>query len=130
MIRGTTNVFKFKLPCSCSDVKSVKIIFLQDGNKGPSADRPLPITKVLGQCSLVEEKKEIVVILNQEESLRFSDTKRGKVQIRIYTHAGTCFGSKSTLFPVYPLDDDSILGDEVLPTPGYDGFVILDGESI
>ena len=130
MIRGTTDTFKFKLPCSCEEIKTVKIVFWQDGNDGPSEERPLPIVKVIDNCLMDPSAKEIAVVLSQEETLRFSDKRKGKVQFRAYSNSGSCFASKQELFTVYPLRDDDVLGDVVLPTPDNGDIVILDGEHI
>lgn len=130
MIRGTTETFKFKLPCSCNEITSVKIVFWQEGNNGPSEDRPLPIVKVLSQCTTTESPQELAVILGQEETLRFSDKRKGKVQMRAYSESGVCFGCKPTLFNVYPINDETILGETILPTPDDGDMIILDGEHI
>ncbi len=130
MIRGTTETFKFKLPCSCNEIKSVKIVFWQEGNNGPSKDRPLPIVKVLSQCTTTESPQELAVILGQEETLRFSDKRKGKVQMRAYSESGACFACKPTLFNVYPIIDETILGETILPTPDDGDMIILDGEHI
>lgn len=130
MIRGTNAQFKFRLPYNCYEIQVVKIVFWQPENRGPTADRPLPITKILNQCSFTEIPNEIVVTLNQEETLRFVDNRKAYVQLRATTFDGVPIASKQKLITVHPICDDTILEDEVLPTPDYDGLVILDGLNI
>ena len=130
MIRGTNAQFKFKLPYNYSELSVVKIVFWQDDNDGPSLSRPLPIVKVLSQCVQCDSPKEISVTLNQEETLRFVDDRKAYVQLRGSTIDGINFGNRKTQITVYPVYDDSILDDEILPTPDYDGWVVLDGSTI
>lgn len=130
MIRGTNAQFKFQLPYSYSELERVQITFWQNDNDGPSLDRPLPIIKVLSQCSQTISPKEISVTLNQEETLRFVDDRKAYVQLRAVTRDDIPIASKVQSITVYPIYDDSILGDEILPTPEPDGWVILDGDTI
>lgn len=130
MIRGTNAQFKFNLPYQYSDLEVVKITFWQPENNGPSIDRPLPIVKILEQCYPSDNPKEICVTLNQEETLRFSEERKAYVQLRGATYDGIPIASRQQLITVYPVYDDSILDDEILPTPDYDGWVFLDGETI
>ena len=129
MIRGTNAQFKFKLPYSYSELETVKISFWQTDNAGPTMDRPLPIVKVLEQCSPSEIANELCVTLNQEETLRFEDDRKAYVQLRARTIDGIPIASKQQAITVYPIYDDSIL-DDIIPTPDYDGWVILDGSTI
>lgn len=130
MIRGTNAQFKFNIPYDCSDLSLVKITFWQPGNQGVSADRPLPIVKVLGQCNTTNNPNEIVITLNQEETLRFSDKTKAYVQLRASCKDGVTFGSKKQEITVYPVYDDTILGDDIMPSPSDDGWIILDGGTI
>lgn len=130
MIRGTNAEFRWKLPYDFSELALVKIIFWQDNYAGPSQSRPLPIVKVRQQCHQGETPKELSVTLNQEETLRFTEKRKAKVQLRATTTAGTPFASKEQLIMVYPVKDDSILDDTILPTPGIDDLIILDGQNI
>ena len=130
MVRGTTAQFKFNLPYNYSDLSLVKITFWQPGNSGPATDRPLPIVKILSQCSSCEDPKELSVTLSAEETLRFSDESKGYVQLRAQSLDGYTFGSKQERFTVYPVYDDTILDGEITPTPDDSGLIILDGESI
>lgn len=130
MIRGTNAQFKFRLPYDYSEIKSVKIVFWQSENSGPDESRPLPIIKVLEQCKPTNIANEISVILNQEETLRFEDDRKAYVQLRAMTLDGTPIASRESAITVYPIFDESILDDEILPTPDYDGWVYLDGQTI
>ena len=130
MIRGGNGEFRFKLPCNFSDLATAQIYFWQDNYNGPSNDRPLPILKTLEQCSMGSTAKELSVILHQEETLRFTDKRKGKAQLRAVTGSGQPIISPTRLFPVYPSYDDAILDGDVIPTPDYNGWVVFDGEQI
>lgn len=130
MIRGTNAQFKFVLPYTYDELATVRIVFWQTDNNGPSRDRPLPIIKTLEYCSRTNNPNEISVTLNQEETLRFVDERKAQVQLWSETKEGVPFASKTQLITVYPIYDDSILDDNILPTPDLDGWVILDGSTI
>lgn len=119
MIRGTDAKFKFKLTCNCSELESATITFWQKDNNGPSEDRPLPIIKVLSQCTQADAPDELYVELNEEETLRFSDDRKAYVQLITTTVDGTSTASREKMFTVYPIYDEAMLGDDVHPTPGY-----------
>lgn len=132
MVRGTVQPFKFKIPCAFNELSTARITFSQENYYGLSASRPLPITKVLRQCRQGSSPNELVVVLNKEETLRFTDKKKAYVQIMAETLAGPLPSHKPHIFPVYPVLDDSIFDEDMQPTPepGYDGIVILDGATI
>ena len=131
MIRGTNQEFRFKLSCDWNDLVTVRVAFWQDNYKGPEVWRPLPIIKIRSQCGQVEgEAKQCSVVLNQEETLRFSDKRKAKVQLRGVTSDGRPIATKQHLITVYPVNDDSILDGDILPTPTYDDLIILDGQNI
>ena len=130
MIRGTNAQFKFKLPYNFLELDKVKITFWQPNNNGPDSNRPLPIVKVLEQCSGTNIPNELSVTLNQEETLRFVEDHKAYVQLRATTIDGIPIASREKLITVYPVYDDSILDDEILPTPDYDGWIFLDGQNI
>lgn len=130
MIRGASAQFKFRLPYKFSDLETVKIVFWQDYNPGPDPTRPLPIVKVLQQCSQSDLPNELVVTLNQEETLRFVDDRKAYAQLRAVTGDGIPIASREKQITVYPVYDDSILDDDILPSPDYDGWVYLDGSTI
>lgn len=130
MIRGGNCEFRFQLPCNFIDLVTAQIYFWQDGYNGPSNDRPLPILKILGQCRQGSKPNELSVILHQEETLRFTDKRKARTQLRAVTKEGVPIISPEKLFAVYPSYDDAVLDEEVWPTPTYDGWIILDGESV
>ena len=130
MIRGTNAQFIFQLPYDYTELEIAKITFWQPGNNGPSENRPLPIVKVLGQCCGTNNPKELSVTLNQEETLRFVDDHKAYVQLRATTLEGIPIASKERLITVYPVYDDSILDDNILPSPSYDNLIYLDGKNI
>ena len=126
MTRGTTAYFKFIMPYP--HLQSAKVVFWQNYNNGPSDSRPLPITKVLAQCS--QNDYELRVSLTPEETLRFSDKRRAYVQLMATSSDGLRFASRQQMFTVYPVRDEDTGDDNVLPTPDNSGLVILDGGQI
>lgn len=130
MIRGTNAQFVFRLPYNFNQLERAKIVFWQPENDGPSASRPLPIVKILQQCSQSSKANELCVTLNQEETLRFTDDRKAYVQLRASTLDGIPIASRQQMITVDPAYDDSILDEEILPTPDYDGYIYLDGKSI
>lgn len=130
MVRGTTAQFKFSLPYNYDQIEFVKIVFWQKGNGG-TVDSPLPIYKTLAHCTQTSNPKELLVTLSPAETLRFSTKFKGRVQLSATTYEGIRFASKEQLITVYPIQDDSNIGDIVVPTPDKDtGFIILDGKVI
>jgi hypothetical protein len=130
MIRGTNQEFRFKLSCKFDELATVRVVFWQDNNNGPASYRPLPIVKVKAQCSSCNNGNGCSVVLNQEETLRFSDKRKAKAQLRGLTYDGRPISTFEQLIDVYPVKDDSILDDDILPTPTYDDLIILDGQDI
>lgn len=132
MIRGTTAQFTFRLPYNVVDVSVVKIIFWQENYSGPSAQRPLPIVKNLQQCNQIGAPNELTVKLTKEETLRFVDDRKAYVQLQGKTNDKAAFACKKETITVYPVYDDSVLDDDIVPTPvpDADGIVVLDGQSI
>lgn len=130
MIRGTNQEFRFKLSCDFGQLATVRVKFWQENNNGPTNSRPLPIIKIKSQCVQGSEPNVCSVTLNQEETLRFSDARKAKVQLRGITYDGRPVATKEQLFDVYPVGDDTIIEGEVTPTPTYDDLIILDGENI
>ena len=130
MIRGTNAQFVFKLPYNFNQLSSAKVMFWQTDYNGPSASRPLPIIKILPQCSQSNNTNELCVTLNQEETLRFKDDRKAYVQLRAVTKDGIPIASKQRMITVEPVGDDSVLDDDVIPTPEYNGYIYLDGRTI
>jgi hypothetical protein len=130
VIRGTTTQFKFIIPCNFSELDIVSITFWQEEYYGISEERKLPIVKVKEQCTTLNSPRELCVTLNQEETLRFTEDRKAYVQFRANALDGTSYGMKKREITVYPVRDDSILDENITPTPDYDGLVILDGYEI
>ena len=133
MIRGTAQPFKFKIPCNFSEISKATIVFWQENYYGPDTTRPLPIIKVLSQCRQGNSPQELLVTLNKEETLRFTDKRKAYVQINAEVIDGLPFGNKPEMITVYPVYDDSILDDNIIPTPSPDddgSIVVLDGSTI
>jgi hypothetical protein len=130
MVKGTTTQFKFSLPYDYSDIEVAKIKFWQRGNNG-TPDGPLPIYKTLAHCIQTSNPREILVTLSPAETLRFSTKVKGRVQLSATTYEGIRFASKEQLITIYPIHDDTNIGDVVWPAPDEsNGWVILDGEAI
>lgn len=123
MIRGTTAQFKFKLPCNKGELNRATIKLWQSNNP----HERLPIIKTLNHCSGLDDLPELCVSLSAEETARFSDKYKAKIQLRA-DYNGTMFGSKQILITVYPMPDDIIENDPVMPLE--EGWIILDGQEI
>ena len=131
MIRGTTAQFKFKLPYKKSELLWANIQFWQPGN--PGIGNPLPITKTLQHCTGPEDVEELCVALLPEETMRFSDKFKAKVQLRAYNKdTASVFASRQQSITVYPLNDAIINPEDSIPPipDNNEGWVIFDGESI
>lgn len=126
MVRGTTAQFKFKLPYNVCDIGSVTIVFWQENYNGPDDTRPLPIIKVLEQCGQTGAPDELTISLTKEETLRFTDERKGCVQLHGEAIDGVAFASQQENFTVYPIYGNI----DPVPSPNTDGVIILDGGSI
>lgn len=126
MIRGTTAQFKFKIPYTKSELSWVTIKFWQPNN--PS--ELLPITKSLEHCDGPEDSTELYVSLTAEETSRFLEKYKAKVQLRAQSKDGTIFGCSPKLISVYPMRDDIIDANPELPPENDEGWVIFDGKPI
>lgn len=75
---------------------------------------------------------EFIIQLTAEETKRFVDRYKAKMQLRAQHISGTSFGTKPQLITVYPMPDDLIIDDESTPIipPATDEFIIIDGGSI
>ncbi len=122
MIRGTTAQFKFKLPYPVEELKWATIRFWQPGNMNPS----LPITRILKDCSAPADPTELYVSLDADDTMKFSEKHKAKVQLRARHESGTVFGSRTKLVTVYPMYEE----DPNLPAENEEGWVILDGETV
>lgn len=127
MIRGTTTQFKFKLPYTKEELEWVRIKFWQPGNTSTL----LPITKALEHCDSSDDSTELCVSLTAEETSRFSEKYKARVQLRGQcVDSGTVFGSRQTLLTVYPMRDDIIEEDPTLPPVNEEGLIVFDGGTI
>lgn len=120
MIRGANSEFRFNLPYNFSSITSVTIVFWQEGNDSST----LPIVKHKEDCCEGVTPKQIVVFLNSEETSRFSDKRKARVQLKGFAGA-VSIASPIQLVPVYPTYDGNIL-----PPPNTDGWVVLDGKPV
>lgn len=136
MIRGGSVEFRFTLPYNFSAVTAARVYFWQTGYSGPSDSRPLPILKTLEQCRQGGKPTELGVVLNQEETLRFTDRRKARVQMKAMSVGGVPVISPEYLIPVYSAYDDSIFDGEnwpdspSWPTPDGNEWIILDGKSV
>lgn len=71
------------------------------------------------------------VVLTAEETMRFSDKHKAKMQFRAKLKSnGRVFGNQSPkLITVYPMNDD-LLEEDIVPSSNNYGWVVLDGGSI
>ena len=129
MVRGTTATFKFNLPYKKQELQWATIKFWQPGNDG-TTQAPLPITKRLAHCDAPDDATYLCVSLTAEETSRFSDRLKSKAQLRAQHKYGTVFGCNQKTITVYPISDDILDEDFIIPAEDESGFVILDGESI
>ena len=124
MIRGTSTTFKIKLPVAINDCTWIRIKFWQPNN--PS--ELLPITRTKDHCSTTDDPTELLVSLTAEETARFSDKYKGKMQYRaLHEGSSTVFGNLPWLFTVYPMRDDIIEEDPILPPVNEENLLIFDG---
>lgn len=127
MIRGTTAQFKFKLPYAKEELSWATIKFWQPNN----TNEFLPITKRLEHCDVASNVNELCVSLTAEETARFLDKYKARVQLRAqHADSGTVFGSRPELITVYPMLDDIIKEDPTMPSENDEGFIVLDGETV
>lgn len=120
MIRGTDAQFVFKLPYQSSSLASATITFWQPENKGPTVLRPLPIVRNLENCILSD--KQLSVVLDREETCRFSDKRKAYTQLVATTKQGITFASKKQMINVYPVCDEAIVE--------FEEEVYLDGHTV
>jgi hypothetical protein len=126
MIRGTNAEFKFKLPYPKSELAWVTIKFWQPNNEHSH----LPITKKLVHCQSPDDSTELCVSLTADETMRFSEKYKAKVQLRAQHSDGTVFGSRPQLVAVYPMNDEILEEDPIMSSENKEGWIILDGETI
>lgn len=137
MIRGTTAPFKFKIPYAWSDICAIEATFTQKKDDGSQ----LSIIKRYdtrweanvnpgGFTPDDNDPYVIYVILDPEETMRFSDKRKGLAQIKVYCPGKGTVGNPPERFPVYPVINDSFLEDVGEPLPNQDNVLILDAGKI
>ena len=125
MTRGTTAPFRFTLPYTKGELSWVTVEFWQSNN--PSS--LLPITKTLEDFYDEDNSKELHISLTEEETARFSDKYKAKMQFRAqHASTGLVFGNeKPQLITVYPMFEDNKI---IIPGTSEDDLIIFDGQSI
>ena len=74
--------------------------------------------------------KELYVTLTADETKRFSDKHKAKMQFRARLISdGRIIGCRPKLITVYPINDD-LLEDDYIPSESQGDWIILDGASI
>lgn len=102
---------------------------------GTSTVTPVVVEDVSDKTQLifvneVNNSNELHVTLTAEETMRFSDKHKAKMQLRGQLASnGRVFGCKPRLITVYPISDD-LLGDDITASETDDGWVVLDGQSV
>ena len=99
MIRGTTPVHTFQLPFDTGCIKSIKILYAQNGQ--------VVLEKNTRQVQL--QGSTATVNLSQEDTLAFSSADTAEIQLRILTEEGQALASG-----VIPCGVGRLLEDEVL----------------
>ncbi len=78
----------------------------------------------------INNSNELYVSLTAEETMRFSDKHKAKMQLRgRLISSGRIFGCKTRLITVYPINDD-LFEDDLIVEESNDGWVVLDGKSV
>lgn len=127
MIRGTTSLFRFKVPYPKSELAWATAKFWQPNNPNDL----LPIFKTLEHCNLPDNSYELCFSLTAEETARFLDTYKGSAQLRAqHAPSGAVFGMKPYTFVVYPMDDEILDANPTLPPANEENFVVLNGGEI
>lgn len=130
MIRGTTTRFRFNIPYKVDTLEWVTIKFWQPGNPGTTL-APLPIIKKFNKpIDKSDNSYELTVTLSAEETARFSDKFKVRVQLRAANEQNAIFACKEQLITVYPMNDDIIEENPDLGETNDEGYVILDGKPI
>ncbi len=108
VIRGTCQQFKFHLPYTKAQLKTVEIVFWQPENYD-SQNNPFEITKTLEHCVGNSDDKELIVELTQTETLAFHTKRKAWVQFRGLTTEDFAFASKPMSISVYPIKKETVL---------------------
>lgn len=116
MIRGGCQSFKFTLPCIWSNISGVRILFWQEGNDAATVE----ITQK-NDCKCKQDipelnENEIIVTLNQTQTLAFWDDRKAYVQIKVMKNDGVAIPTTPISIMVYPTKIET-----VLPVPAVGG---------
>ena len=78
----------------------------------------------------INQSKELYVSLTAEETMRFSDRHKAKMQLRGKCLAdGHVFSCLPHIITVYPINDE-LIEDDVVGPASDNGWVVLDGEAV
>lgn len=97
MRRGTTPTFLFVLPTDSACFSGIEIVFVQDGRIILTVDR----------ADLTLDGNEVSFVMTEEQSMAFSPSINGEIQMRLVAQDGTVLISEIRSFPVrkkYPED--------------------------
>ena len=99
MMRGTTPTHSFVLPIETDTIKTVQIVYRQNGS--------IKLEKGNDDCTL--EGNTVTLKLTQEDTFAFADNACVEVQIRVLTKDGDALASG-----VKRIRCDECISDEVL----------------
>ena len=99
MIRGTTPTHVFKLPFDTGIIKTLRIIYAQDGK--------VKMTKTETDCTL--DGENVTTKLSQEETLKFRSGTPVEIQMRVLSKGEDAMASKIVRVRV-----EEVLSDEVI----------------
>lgn len=129
MVRGMNTEFVFALPYYFNSIESMTIEFWQERNDGLPYGHTLPIFKTKDDCKIRSNPKEMSVVLNDAETIRFVDDRKAYVRVSgvaiVYVWGKPQkqeFSSDKFEITVHPTSDDSLLEEDILPAPDYHGW--------
>lgn len=141
MIRGAEQAFKFTTAFNFDDICNIEAVWSQPNNNG-TPEAPMPIVKYYnkntiepttvtirndGFAPVAGDPKSFVTMLSVEETMRFSEKYKGKVQATVYCDkVNRTDKSKIEYFTVYPTITNEIVSDAVRILDA--GDIIASGE--
>lgn len=127
MVRGTTQPFKITLPCKNTDLEYITIFFSQPNNPNTN----LPRIKELKDCGIRNQEdgeldgtNNLSVALDAWETAQFSDRYKAKMQLRAKPKNGVEFAMPEYLITVYPMSDELINQNPLIPPETSDEYYI------
>lgn len=133
MIRGIDTEFVFSLPYIYNNVESLTIEFWQEFHDGLPHGYTLPITKTKSDCRPRLHPKEASVILSDAETIRFSADHKAYVKLSgvaiVYINGEPqtkTFNSDKLEIAVESTNYNSLLEEDILPAPDYNGWKYID----